>query len=169
MKNYLFIFLLLSTSLFSQDIDILKELALKDAKVLSNASVTHHISDVLKYTHPKITKQYGQAQLKSDIEKVFKTMSEQKIKIVSSEINELTEIKKEKKEYHCLIKNTIKIDFNGQFMTLKSSLFGFYDKKINQWYFIESNKLINDPDTKAIFKGFSTEITIPADEQIAHN
>ena len=169
MKNYLFIFLFLSTNIFSQDIDTLKEIALKNATILSNASLTHDVSNILKYTHPKITKQYGETQLKNDIETIFKTMTEQKIKIISSEINELTDIKKEKKEYHCLIKNTINIDFNGKLVTLKSSLFGFYDKKIKQWYFVESNKLLNDPDTKTIFKDFTTAIIIPPDEQIAND
>ncbi|WP_299435850.1 hypothetical protein [uncultured Aquimarina sp.] len=169
MKNYLLILLLVSGSIFSQNIDKLKKQAIRDAKVISEASLKKDVNTLLEYTHPKISKKYGKEQLKKDIEQVFQTMTAQKIKIKSSEIDELTEIKKEKKEHRCLVKNTIKMDFNGRLVTLKSSLFGFYDKKKEKWYFIESNKLIDDPETQKIFKNFETEIEIPQDEQIADN
>jgi len=167
MKNYLLILLLVSGSIFSQNIDKLKKEAIRDAKAISNASLKKDVNTLLEYTHPKISKKYGEKQLKNDIEQVFKTMTAQKIKIKSSEIDELADIKKEKKEYRCLVKNTIKMDFNGRPVTLKSSLFGFYDKKKEKWYFIESNKLLDDPETLKIFKNFKTEIEIPQDEHIA--
>ncbi|WP_298546912.1 hypothetical protein [uncultured Aquimarina sp.] len=169
MKNYLIIFLLVSGSIFSQNINKLKKQAIRDAKIVSEASVKKDVNTLLEYTHPKISKKYGEEQLRNDIDQVFKTMTAQKIKIVSSKINKLIEIKKEKKEYRCLVKNTIKMDFNGRAITLKSSLFGFYDKKKEKWYFIESNKLLDDPETQKIFKNFETEIEIPQDEQIADN
>ncbi|MFD2563518.1 hypothetical protein [Aquimarina rubra] len=169
MKNYLLIFLLVSGSVFSQNLNKLKKQALRDAKIVSEASLKKDVNTLLEYTHPKISKKYGQEQLKNDIDQVFKTMTAQKIKIISSEIDEVTDIKKEKKEYRCLVKNTIKMDFNGRFITLKSSLFGFYDKKKEKWYFIESNKLLDDEETQKIFRNFETEIEIPQDEQIADN
>ncbi len=169
MKNYLLIFLLISGSIFSQDIKKLKKQALRDAKAVSEASLNKDVNTLLKYTHPRISKKYGEKQLKNDIDQVFQTMTAQKIKIISSEIEEITDIKKEKKEYRCLVKNTIKMDFNGRLITLKSSLFGFYDRKKEKWYFVEANKLLDDDETKKIFKNFSTEIEIPQDEQIADN
>ena len=96
-------------------------------------------------------------------------MAAQKIKITSSEINEITEVRKEKKELRCLVKNTIKMDFNGRLVTLKSSLFGFYDKKKEHWYFVEANKLLSDPETQKVFPKFQTEIEIPEDEHISEN
>ncbi|MDH7446317.1 hypothetical protein [Aquimarina sp. 2201CG14-23] len=169
MKNYLLILLFVSGSIFSQNISKLEKFALRDAKAVSEASLKKDVSTILKYTHPKISKKYGQQELKDAIEQVFRTMTAQKIKIVSSEIDEVADIKKEKKEYRCLVTNTIKMDFNGRFVTLKSSLFGFYDKKKEHWYFVESNKLLNDDETKKIFSNFKTEIQIPEDEQIADN
>ncbi|SEK79112.1 hypothetical protein SAMN04487910_1129 [Aquimarina amphilecti] len=167
MKNYLFILLFVSGSIFSQNVNKLKKEALRDAKAVSEASLKKDVNTILEYTHPKIFKEYGEEQLKNGIDQVFKTMTAQKIKIVSSKIDEVTEIKKEKKEYRCLVKNTIKMDFNGRNVTLKSSLFGFYNKKKEKWYFIESNKLLDDDETKKIFKNFKTEIEIPQDEHIA--
>lgn len=169
MKNYLLLLLFISGTVFSQNINTLKKQALRDAKMLSQASLKKDVNTLLKFTHPKISKKFGTEQLRNDINQVFKTMTAQKIKIVSSEIDELTEIKKEKKEYRCLVKNTIKMDFSGRSVTLKSSLFGFYDKRKEQWYFIESNKLLDDAETKNIFKNFETEIEIPQDEHIADN
>jgi len=169
MKNYLLLLLLISGSVFCQNLDTLKKSALRDAKSVSQASMKKDVNKLLEYTHPKILKKYGQIQLRNDIDQVFKTMTAQKIKIVNSQVNEILEIKKEKKEYRCLVKNTIKMDFNGRFITLKSSLFGFYNKKKDKWYFIEANKLLDDDETKRIFRNFKTDIEIPQDEQIANN
>ncbi|WP_062055094.1 hypothetical protein [Aquimarina longa] len=169
MKNYFIIFLLISGSVFSQNIDTLKEYAIRDAKATSEASLKKDPDALLKYTHPNIFKKFGKKQLTDTMEEIFRTMEAQKIKITSSEVNEVTDIKKENKEYRCLVKNTIKMDFNGRLIILKSSLFGFYDKKKSQWYFVESNKLLDDPDTKKLFPRFKTEIEIPLDEHIADN
>ncbi len=169
MKHYIIIFLFVTGSVFSQNIDTLKEFALRDAKATSQASLDRNLSNILKHTHPKILKTYGQENLMETMDEIFKTMDAQKIKIVSSEADEITDIKKENNEYRCLVKNTIKMDFNGRFVTLKSSLFGFYDKKKSQWYFVESNKLLDDPETKKLFPRFKTDIEIPLDEHIADN
>lgn len=169
MKKKLLLLLLISGSLFSQNIDALKKTALNDAKTLSEASLKKDINTIIKYTHPKIAKTYNEEELRNGIEEVYKTMSAQKIKIISSKIDELVDIRKENKEYRCLIKNTIKMDFNGRKVTLKSSLFGFYNKKEDQWHFIESEKLLNDPETQKIFSNFKTEIEIPQEEHITEN
>ncbi|WP_108869031.1 hypothetical protein [Aquimarina aquimarini] len=169
MKNFLFFLLLTTGTIFGQNIETLKEFAIRDAKATSQASINRNINTILKYTHPEISKAYGEKQLKDTMDEIFRTMDAQKIKIISSEIDEITDIKKEKKEYRCLVKNTVKMDFNGRFITLKSSLFGFYNKKKSQWYFVESNKLLDDPQTKELFPNFKTDIEIPQDEHIADN
>ncbi len=169
MNKYLVILFFISGSIFSQNINTLKEYALRDAKLVCEASMKKDYNTILKFTHPLILKKYGEKQLKQLTEDIFKTMSAQKIKIINSAVDELTDIRKEKKEYRCLIKNTIRMDFNGRKVTLKSSLFGFYDKKREHWYFIESNKLLDDPETKELFPSFKTEIEIPIDEQISEN
>ncbi|WP_074409867.1 MULTISPECIES: hypothetical protein [Aquimarina] len=169
MKNFLFVFIFISGSIFCQDINTLKEFALRDAKATSKASIDRNLSTILKYTHPEVYKAYGEKQLMDTMDEIYRTMDAQKIKILSSEIDEVTEIKKERKEYHCLVKNTVKMDFNGRLITLKSSLFGFYNKKKSQWYFVESNKLLDDPHTKKLFPNFKTDIEIPLDEHIADN
>ncbi|GAA4109505.1 hypothetical protein GCM10022393_06130 [Aquimarina addita] len=169
MKKYILLLFLVSGSAFSQNINGLKKSALKDAKALSEASMEKDVNTIVKYTHPKIAKKYNEKQLREGIEEVYRTMSAQKIKIISSKVDKLADIRKEGKEYRCLVTNTIKMDFNGRKVTLKSSLFGFYNKKEDQWHFIESDKLLNDPETKDIFSDFKTEIDIPQDEHISEN
>jgi len=166
-KNFLLLLLLVSGSIFSQSLNKLKKQALRDAKVYAKASKNQDINTLIDYTHPKIFKKYGREQLENDFDQEFRTMTAQKIKVVSSKIEEITEIRKEKKQYHCLAQNTIKMDFNGRRVIFKSSLFGFYDKKKQSWYFIESNKLFDDPKLTSIFRNFKTNIEIPQDEQIA--
>ncbi len=169
MKTFFFLLLFISGSVFSQSIDDLKKSALKDAQALSEASINQDTKTILTYTHPKISKKYSKKKLTEIMEDIFKTMEAQKIKIVSSEINEIAEIKNENNEYRCLAKNTIKMDFNGKLITLKSSLFGFYNDKKAQWYFVESSKLLEDPETKELFVNFKTAIEIPQDEKVANN
>ncbi|TPN87839.1 hypothetical protein [Aquimarina algicola] len=169
MRNYLIIFLFITGSIFSQNIDALKKQALKDARATSQASIDRNLSNILKYTHPKIIKKYGEEELMSAMDEIFRTMDAQNITIKNSVVEEVTDIKKENKEYRCLVKNTVNMDFNGRTIIIKSSLFGFYDKKKKQWHFVESNKLLDDPETKDIFKDFKTDIEIPIDEQIADN
>ncbi|MBW1297560.1 hypothetical protein [Aquimarina litoralis] len=167
MKNYLLIFLLISGSVFSQNISKLKKQALRDAKIVSEASVQKDVNTLLEHTHPKISKKVGDDQLRKELEDTFRTMSAQKIKIISSEVDEVVDIRKEKKEYRCLVKNTILMDYNGRNVKFKSSLFGFYNKKKEKWYFVDANKLLDDEDTKKVFRNFNTDIEIPQDEQIA--
>ncbi len=169
MKNYLIILLFISGSVFSQNIKTLKKQAARDAKATSQASIDRNLSTILKYTHPKVYKAYGEKQLMDTMDEIFRTMDAQKIKIVSSKVNEVTDVRKENREYRCLVKTTTEMDFNGRLVTLKSSLFGFYNDKKDQWYFVESNKLLDDPETKKLFPRFRTDIEIPLDEHIADN
>jgi len=169
MKIYTFLLLFISGSIFSQNIKTLEKHAMRDAKATTQASIDRNLSTILKYTHPKIQKTYGEKKLMEAMDEIFRTMDAQKIKILSSKVDEITDIKKEKKQYHCLVKTITEMDFNGRSITLKSSLFGFYDSKKSQWNFVESNKLLDDPETIKIFPKFSTEIEIPADEHIANN
>ncbi len=167
MKNYLIIFLFISGSVFSQSINELKKTATRDAQATVQASVDRNLSTILKYTHPTVFKAYGEQKLMETMDEIFRTMDAQKIKIKDFKIDEVTEVKKEGNQYRSLVKNTINMDFNGRSVTLKSSLFGFYNKKKAQWYFVESNKLLDDPDTKKLFPKFKTDIEIPLDEHIA--
>lgn len=170
MKNYFILASLLVCSIsFSQSLRKLEKSALKDAEVVSQASLQRDYNLILKHTHPKIIKAYGKDDLISAMEDIYRTMQAQQIKILSSEVDKVTEVKEEKNQYRCLVKNLIKMDFNGRKVTLKSSLFGFYDKKKGYWYFIESNKLLNDEDTQRLFPDFKTSIEIPADEQITED
>ncbi len=169
MKNYFLLLLLITGSVFSQNVNTLKKTALRDAKATSKASVDRNLSQMLKYTHPNIFKAFGEEQLMETMNDNFRTMDAQNIKVKKSKIDEIAELKKEGKEYRCLIKNTVEMDFSGRSVVIKGSLFGFYDSKKSQWYFVESNKLIDDPDTQKLFPNFKTDIDIPLDEHIAEN
>lgn len=169
MKNYLLCFLLMTGTIFSQNISQLKTQAISEAKILAQASITKNYDIILKYTHPIILKEYGGKKLRNGIKEVFDTMDAQNITILRSDIDGVADLKKENKEYRCLVVNRIQMDFNGRLITIKSSLFGFYNKKKKQWYFVESNKLISDPATQELFRNFKTEINIPNDEHISQN
>ena len=170
MKNYsLTLLILVSSICSSQSLRKLEKSALRDAEVVSHASLQRDYNLILKHTHPKIVETYGKDDLISAMEDIYRTMNAQQIKILSSEVDDVTEVIEENDEYRCLVKNTIRMDFNGRKITLKSSLFGFYDQKKERWYFVESNKLLNDDDTQRLFPDFKTEIKIPADEQIAED
>jgi len=169
MKNYAIILFFISGSIFSQNIKALEKSALQDAEAATQAAVDRNLSTILKYTHPKIHKVYGQSELMDTMNEIFKTMDAQNIKILTSKVDEISDIKQENKEFHCLAKTTTEMNFNGRPITLKSSLFGFYNKKKSQWHFVESNKLLEDPETQKIFPKFKTEIKIPEDEHITDN
>ncbi|MBP2833829.1 hypothetical protein J8281_16660 [Aquimarina sp. U1-2] len=169
MKKYVIILFFISGTIFSQNIKTLKKQAERDAKATSQASIDRNLSTILKYTHPKVYKAYGEQQLMETMNDIFRTMDAQKIKIVNATVDEVTDVKKENKEYRCLVTTTTEMDFSGRLVTLKSSLFGFYNNKKEQWYFVESNKLLDDPETKKLFPKFKTDIDIPLDEHIAEN
>jgi len=169
MKTYTIILFFISGSIFSQNTEALKKSALKDAETATQAALDRNLSTILKYTHPKIHKTYGQSELMDTMNEIFKTMDAQNIKILSSKINEVSDVKQENNEFRCLVKTTTEMDFNGRAITLKGSLFGFYNDKKSQWYFVESNKLLDDPETQKIFSKFKTAIEIPQDEHITDN
>lgn len=166
MKRFLLVILLISGSLYSQNIKDLKKTALRDSKIVSAASLKQDTRTLIKYTHPKIVKKYGKLKTMEAIDDVFGMMGAQNISILDSKIKEVGEIKRESGQYRCLVTNEIKMDLNGRNFIVKSSLFGFYDKGKEQWYFIEGTKLLNDPDTLSIFPNFKTSIEIPEDEYI---
>lgn len=168
MKKIIFLFFIIAYSnIFSQNTSTLKKYAIRDAKEMTQASISQDANILLKYTHPHVIKKYGERKMLETTNDIFRTMKAQKIKIISSKINGVTEIKKEHKEYRCLVKNTVVMSFSGRPVTIKSSLFGFYDKKKEHWYFVESNKLLDDEETKTLFPNFETSIEIPIDEHIS--
>ena len=169
MNNYFLYFLFISGTIFSQNVSTLKRQAISEAKTVAQASITKDYESIIKHTHPNILKKYGEQKLRNGIKEVFDTMEAQNISILRSDIDGISELKKENREFRCLVKNRIQMDFNGRLITIKSSLFGFYDKKKEQWYFVESNKLLSDPETQKLFKNFKTEIVIPQDQQVAEN
>ncbi|WP_130285182.1 hypothetical protein [Aquimarina brevivitae] len=147
----------------------LKKSAKNDAEVFTQATIQRDYNLILKHSHPKIVNAFGKDEMISSMEDTYRTMSAQKISILESEIEEVSDIQEENNEYRSLIKTTTLMDYNGRKVTLKSSLFGFYDQENEIWYFIESNKLLNDTDTQSLFPNFKTAISIPADEQIAED
>jgi len=169
MKKYALLLFFISTGIFSQNKKTLEKMALRDATATTQASIDRNLNVILKYTHPKIYETYGQSQLMDLMNEIYRTMDAEKIKIISSNVDEISDVKQEKQEFRCLAKTTTEIDFNGKAIILKSSLFGFYNRKKNQWHFVESNKLLSDPETRKIFPKFKTNIEIPMDKHIVDN
>jgi len=169
MKNYIVILFFISGSVFSQNLKTIEKFALRDAKAATKAAVDRNLKTILKHTHPKIYKTFGQRQLTDTMKEIFDTMDAKNIKILISKVDEISDIKQENKEFHCLARITTEMDFNGNLITLKSSLFGFYNNKKSLWCFVESNKLLEDPDTQKLFPKFKTEIKIPLDQYIPNN
>ncbi len=167
MKKNIFILLVcISYTTFSQSITALKTSALTQAKNLAEATIDKKKSVLLQYTHPVIRDTYGDQALLEAMEETFRTMAAQQIAITTYDIHEVVTVKKEDNAYRCLVTNTTYMDFDGRKITLKSSLLGFYDDSETQWYFIEANKLLADPNTQQLFPDFKTTIQIPDDEQL---
>ena len=158
--------LFLFQAAFCQVDDNLKIQVKQQAQELLDASVHEDPKTILKYTHPKIVEKYGKKKLKDLIGEIFTTMDTENINIEESRVTEVSEIINEQGEYRCLIKNQITMNFSNQKVKVKTSMIGFYNDTLKQWSFVESIKLKNDPETKALFSDFETSFKIPEDEQV---
>ncbi len=125
---------------------------------------------VLKYTHPTIIENSGGKEvLLETITKAFKGLEAQGFVFEKAEVVDVSNIIKENREYHCLVQNSNQMKVTGTRIKSKSYLFGFYDAKKQQWYFLEAEQLKNKALIDKFFTEFKTSINIPEDETITES
>jgi len=168
LSSFIIMLLLLSNGICNaQNETELKAQALKSAKETSQALLDLDYETIIKYTHPNIVEASGgKAKMVSLLETVMHKAKGMGVIIEKSEIGNLLNFTKEQGQYRCLIENSLVISMQTQKKRIrnKSSLFGFYDADIKQWYFVEAAKL-NNAQVNSFFPDFKTSITIPVDEQ----
>ena len=166
MKKYFFLLIFFSCNIvFSQSLDELKALALKDAKTTAKATLEMDFETVLKYTHPDIIKNSGGKDvLMQNIKATFDELNEQGFVFEKAEVLEVSNLIKEDGEYHCLVKNNNQMKLPGTRIKSISYLFGFYDDLKKQWYFLEARQLKNKALVDQFLPGFKTSINLPDDE-----
>ncbi len=152
---------------FAQNEAELKASALTSAQETSQALLDLDYATIIKYTHPNIVEATGgKDKMISLLESVMSKAKAMGVIIDKSEIGNLLSFKSEQGEYRCLIENYLVITMQTQKKRIhkKSSLFGFYNADIKQWYFVEADKL-NNAQANSFFPDFKTSIVIPVNEQ----
>ena len=166
-KNFFLLLIFASSIIYSQSIDVLEVSALRDAKIAAKATLELDFKTVLKYTHPEIiSKTGGEDFLINSMVELFDQMKEQGFKFEKAEVLNVSNITKEDGEYRCLVLNDNHMVISGTRIKSKSYLFGFYDTKIDRWYFLEAEKLKNPEVMKQLLPDFKTSIIIPPDEVV---
>ena len=164
-KTYLLIVLFLCSSLgFAQDKATLKEMALKDVKTTSEATLGKDYKTVLKHTHPNVIELMGGNEKALElVEATFKSINEQGIVFEKAEIISVSDVIFEQDEYRCLVEGFNQMKMPGMRIKSTSYLLGFYDAEDKIWFFIEADKMNNKALAEKLFPGFETSFEIPKD------
>ncbi|MDO6595842.1 hypothetical protein Q4512_02885 [Oceanihabitans sp. 2_MG-2023] len=167
MKNKLQLLFLLffSCSLsFAQDKTALKEEALRDAKITSEATLKMDFKTVLKHTHPSVIKLMGgEEQALNLVETTFESINAQGIVFEKADVISVSDVVFEQDEYRCLVEGYNQMKMPGMRIKSKSHLLGFYNAQEKFWYFIEAEKMNNQTVAETLFPGFETNMEIPND------
>lgn len=172
-KYFLSLLLLVvaATNLNAQTEQELKDLALAQAKITSDATVAGDYSVVLSYTFPQVLDMMGgkDAALET-VTTAMDGMKQQGFSITKSEVKELVGFAQEDEQYRCVIKNYIVLNHTDYVINSTSYIFGVYDADAAQWFFIEGSQLKNAALAQEVIPGFKTALNIPDDvrETIPH-
>ena len=142
----------------------LKDLAMAQAKITSDATVAGDFSTVLDYTLPTVLDMMGgkEAAVKT-VNEAMAGMKNQGMAITKSEVKEMIGFAQEDGQYRCVIKNYVVLDAPSYAVNSTSYIFGVYDSDASQWYFVEGAQLKNDALAQMVIPGFKTSLTIPDD------
>ncbi len=148
----------------AQNKEILKELALRNAKTTSEATISEDYKTVLKHTHPYLINLMGGNENASEIIKAsFKELRSKGIVYEKAEILSVSDVVFEQDEYRCLVKGYNQMKLPNLRVKATSYLMGFYNAKDSIWYFIEADKMNNKELADTLFPGFKTKLEIPKD------
>jgi hypothetical protein len=147
-----------------QNLNDLKQVALKDAKTTAQATLNQDFETVLKYTHPKILELSGGIEkLLPKIKSMFLKMKNDGFAFTKADADFVSDVVKEQGEFRCYVRNNNVMKYNE--MTIKSTsyLLGFYLEKEKHWVFVEASKMKSKQHKELFFPDFETSLNIPDD------
>jgi hypothetical protein len=157
------LFFVLFTS-FSQSTELLKQRALRDAKIAAEATLNSDYSLLLKHTYPPIIDMMGgKENALSTIKAAMSGMQDQGMVFEKAEVVSVSNIVDDDGEYRCYVEGKNQIKMPGIRIKSKSFLLGIYDQEKAIWYFLEAEKLKNKALADRILPNFKTALVIPKD------
>ncbi|NMH89660.1 hypothetical protein [Flavivirga algicola] len=164
-STILMLLLVCGSICFAQSTKELKEWALRDAKIASQATLKMDFDKVLDYTYPSALEiMGGREQALALIESTFKTMKEGGFVFEKADVLGVSDIVFENNEYRCYIEGFNQMIMGGMRIKSKSYLLGIYNSKEKFWYFIEAKQLKNEAMVNKVLPNFKTSLKIPEDE-----
>jgi len=168
MNKFLITTLLLvfsSSFFFAQTNEVLKERALRDAKIASKATLEGDYKTVLKHTYPTVVEMMGgTAKATEIIKSMFAEMGEQGFVFEKADVQFVSDVVFEQNEYRCYTQSMNVMKMNNMRINSKSYLFGFYDAEKEYWYFVEAAKMKNTELMDQLFPDFQTNMLVPEAE-----
>lgn len=164
-SNILMLLLFCSSITFAQSNELLKESALRDAKIVSASTLKMDFETVLKHTYPPILKLMGGKEKAVELlNTTFSSMKEQGFVFEKAEIKNVSKIIQEQDVYRCYVEGFNQMVMNGMRIKSKSYLLGIYNETDKFWYFIEAKQLKNQQMLDMVLPNFKTSLVIPDDE-----
>ncbi|MEP2936544.1 MAG: hypothetical protein ABJM06_10930 [Gilvibacter sp.] len=153
-----------TTGINAQTEQELKDLAMAQAKITSDATVAGDFSTVLDYTLPTVLDMMGGKDgALETVTTAMDGMKQQGFEITKSEVVEMVGFAEEEGEYRCVIQNNVVLNHPDYTINSTSYIFGVYNPEASQWYFIEGSQLKNEALAQMVIPGFKTALEIPDD------
>lgn len=169
MIKQLFSFLLIafvSSVSYGQTEQELKDLALAQAQITCDATVSKDYKTVISYTLPAIVDLLGgEVTAVETIQGAMESMNQGGTFIVSSEATALTAFGQENSEYRCIVENKIEIKMPGQTIKSTNYMLGIYNEEARTWHYIEASQLKNPQMKQMVLPDFETALNIPDNTQ----
>jgi hypothetical protein len=161
----LVILLIISGISFAQSKEELKEAALRDANLITKATLKFDFRTIFKYTFPSVIDMMGGKEPAAKmLESSFDKMKTEGFEFEKAEVVSVSDVVFENNEYRCLVESFIQIKMANMRVKTKSYTLGIYNSDDKIWQFIESKQLKNSSLTNVILPGFKTNLEIPDDE-----
>ncbi len=150
---------------FAQSTKELKEWALRDAKIASQATLKMDFDKVLDHTYPSALELMGGREKALDLIKAtFSTMKENGFVFEKADVLGVSDIVFEDNQYRCYIEGFNQMVMSGMRIKSKSYLLGIYNSEEKFWYFLEAKQLKNEAMVNKVLPNFKTSLEIPDDE-----
>ncbi|WP_248724573.1 hypothetical protein [Seonamhaeicola sp. ML3] len=163
-KTFL-ILLLISGMSFAQSNEQLKEAALRDAKLITEATLKYDFRTIFTYTYPSVIEMMGGKEAAAQmLESTFDKMKSEGFEFESAEIISASDVVFENDEYRCYIESFIQMKMPNMRIKTKSYSLGIYNSEDEIWQFIEAKQLKNPAMADLVLPDFTTSLEIPDDE-----
>ena len=152
-------------SIYSQNDEDLKKLALENAKDISKATLAMDLETVLKYTLPSVLDLMGGKEAALDmLTTQFDKMTADGFVFEKAEVKGIIDFKKEYDQYRCVVEGYNEMRMPEMKITSKNFMLGVYDEEVKHWYFVEAKQLKNPAMRDMVLPDFKTEMELPDDE-----